>query len=158
MKNIPVFLIFFFGMYNTDAQISQTKCPRNFDGKKLAAVTKDIRKHKGETVAFDAEVVLIKKGYNDKPYFEVKLATGETLWIASMITGNYVTIGRKLRLLGYIGIVANDDEIGNKYNEGGIQIRTFAILDLETKNLQISDAFNNEVKQWMDGVMPKNAE
>ena len=150
--------LIFFVTTILNAQTSLTKCPRNLDGKKWAAIQKDPQKHKGETVAFDAEVLLIEEGYNEKPYFEVKLDTGETIWIASMIVGNYVALNRKLRLLGYVDVVASDDEIGSKYNKGGIQIRTFAILDLQTKSLQISDAFDAEVKQWMDGVMPKKAE
>lgn len=156
MLVLPIML--FIGIFHLKAQTPQTKCPRNFDARKLAIVQKDAQKHRGETVAFDAEVVTIEKGYNDKPYFKAKFETGETVWIASMITGNYVTVGRRLRLLGYIDPVSDDDEIGKRYNAGGIQVRTFAILDLESKSLQISDAFDKEVKLWMDGIMPRKVE
>lgn len=149
-------ILMLVGVPNLCAQTPKVKCPRNFDAKKLALVQKDAAKHKGETVAFDAEVVSIEKGYNDKPYFMACFENGDTVWIASMITGNYVTVGRKLRLLGYIDPVAADDEIGQRYNKGGIQVRVFAILDLESKSLQMSDAFNAEAKEWLDGIMPKN--
>ncbi len=149
-------ILMLVGVPNLCAQTPKVKCPRNFDAKKLALVQKDAAKHKGETVAFDAEVVSIEKGYNDKPYFMACFENGDTVWIASMITGNYVTVGRKLRLLGYIDPVAADDEIGHRYNKGGIQVRVFAILDLESKSLQMSDAFNAEAKEWLDGIMPKN--
>lgn len=159
MKYIALFalqILLLAGVPNLCAQTPKVKCPRNFDAKKLALVQRDVAKHKGETVAFDAEVVSIEKGYNDKPYFMACLENGDTVWIASMITGNYVTVGRKLRVLGYIDPVAADDEIGQRYNKGGIQVRVFAILDLESKSLQMSDAFNVEAKEWLEGIMPKN--
>jgi hypothetical protein len=146
------------GISNLYAQAPKVKCPRNFDSKKYALVQKDAAKHQGETVAFDVQVESIEKGYNEKPYFKACFESGDTIWIASMITGNYVTVGRKLRLLGYLDPVAADDEIGNRYNKGGIQVRVFAILDLESKSIQISDSFDKEVKEWMDGIMPKNVQ
>jgi len=161
MKYIAFFtlqILLLVGTPNLFAQTPKVKCPRNFDSKKFAVVQKDAAKHKGETVAFDAEVVSIEKGYNDKPYFQACFENGDTVWIASMITGNYVTVGRKLRLLGYIDPVAADDEIGQRYNKGGLQVRVFAILDLESKSLQMSDAFNREAKDWLEGIMPKNLE
>lgn len=151
-------ILIFVGIPNLWAQTPKVKCPRNFDAKKLALVQKDAAKHRGEIVAFDAEVVSIEKGYNDKPYFMACLENGDTVWIASMITGNYVTVGRKLRVLGYIDPVAADDEIGNRYNKGGLQVRVFAILDLESKSLQMSDAFDREAKEWLEGIMPKSLE
>jgi hypothetical protein len=146
-------LLLFSGVVH--AQTPQTKCPRNFEGKNLPAVKQNLKKRKGDTVAFDAEVISIEKGYNDKPYFRVKFASGDTVWIASMITGNHVRLGRKLRLLGYIDAVDTDDEIALKYNTEGIQVRVFAILDIESKNLQISDAFDKEAKEWLAGIIPK---
>jgi len=154
--NYPAILLLWFVLSGVlHAQGPQTKCPRNFEGKNLAVAKQQLQKRKGDTVAFDAEVVAIEKGYNDKPYFKVKLDNDENVWIASLLTGNHVRLGRKLRLLGYIDSVAGDDEIARKYNGDGIQIRVFAILDLESKNLQISDAFDAEAKEWLSGIIPK---
>lgn len=153
---LPILLL--VGVSDLYAQTPKVKCPRNFDAKKFALVQKDAANHQGEAVAFDAEVVSIEKGYNDKPYFQACFENGDTIWIASMITGNYVTVGRKLRLLGYIDPVAADDEIGQRYNKGGLQVRVFAILDHESKSLQMSDAFSREAKDWLEGIMPKNLE
>lgn len=141
--------------FSAAAQSKPVGCPRNLDGKSFVTLKNKMPTGKGNTVAFDAEVLRIEKGFNDKPYFEVKFDNGETIWISSMIVGNYVAKGRKLRILGYIDAVAPDDEIGKKYNAGGLQVLAFALLDLESKNLQMSDAFNGEAKEWLAGRIPK---
>lgn len=153
IKLTPFFALLFFlcGMAVVSAQKT---CPSNFDGKSLVAIKDKIKKHQGETVAFDAEVVEVKQGYNDIPYFKVTLDNGEMLWISSMVSDKYVKPKVKLRLLGYIDLVQKDDAIANKYNHSGFQVRVFAMLDHTTKQMQISNAFENEVKQWVAGSIP----
>ena len=153
IKLTPYFALLFFlsGMAVVSAQKT---CPSNFDGKSLVAIKDKIKKHQGETVAFDAEVVEVKQGYNDIPYFKVTLDNGEMLWISSMVSDKYVKPKAKLRLLGYIDLVQKDDAIANKYNYSGFQVRVFAMLDHTTKQMQISNAFENEVKQWVAGSIP----
>lgn len=157
MKHLSILLLctLLFTGITVNAQSKPAGCPRNLDGNSFIKLKNTIQKHKGDTVAFDAEVVAIEKGFNDKPYFKVKFDNGQTVWVSSMIVGNYVTPLRKLRLLGYIDEVASDDEIGRQFNPDGIQVLAFAILDLESKNLQMADAFNQEAKEWLSGRIPK---
>lgn len=135
---------------------SQKSCPRNFDGKDLIEVKKKVRKHIGEIVAFDAEVIEVGSGYNDIPYIHVKLDNGEMLWVASMMSAKLTAKGTKLRLLGYIDEVKPDDEIALLYNKDGLQVRAFAMLDHLSKQMQLSNAFEAEAKLWLSGTMPKN--
>lgn len=153
IKLTPFFALLFF-LSGMAVVSSQKTCPSNFDGKSLVAIKGKIKKHQGETVAFDAEVVEVKQGYNDIPYFKVTLDNGEMLWISSMVSDKYVKPKAKLRLLGYIDLVQKDDAIANKYNYSGFQVRVFAMLDHTTKQMQISNAFENEVKQWVAGSIP----
>jgi len=140
----------FFGMLKNFAQT----CPANFDGKSFEVIKNEIQKHQGETVAFDGEVLEIMKGYNDIPYFSIRLENGDELWISSLVSDKYVVKGAKLRLLGYIEMVASDDEIARQYNTAGYHIRVFAILDHVTKQIQMSNAFQAEIKVWLSGKIP----
>lgn len=153
MRLIFTFLFLIVGSYTL---VAQKPCPTNFDGKSLLVIQSKIKKHIGQTIAFDAEVVEIQSGYNDIPYFRVKLDNNEMLWIASMVSDKYVKAKAKLRLLGYIDVVQNDDVIAHRYNDSGYQIRVFAMLDHATKQMQLSNAFESEVKEWIAGTIPKD--
>ena len=151
VKGPILLLLMVLSVYLSSAQ---TKCPTNFDGKSFVKIKYDMDKHNGETVAFDSEVSEIRKGYNDIPYFKVKLENGEELWIASVVSDKYVVKGAKLRLIGYIELVQADDEIARQFNRTGYHVRVFAMVDHKTKQLQSSNAFDQEVKQWLGGQFP----
>lgn len=153
MKPKHYYLLLAFVFFGFQKNLAQT-CPANFDGKSFEVIKTEVQKHQGETVAFDGEVVAIMKGYNDIPYFSIKLENGDMLWIASMVSDKYVVKGATLRLLGYIEMVESDDEIARKYNMAGYHIRVFAILDHVTKQIQMSNAFHAEVKLWLSGKIP----
>ena len=149
------FLSLLFLMPDNYAQKLSNSCPRNFDGKTFLAIKKMIKKEVGKTVAFDAEVVAVEKGYNDLPYFSVKLDNNESLWIRSMMSNINVNPGHKLRILGYLAVVQADDEIGTAYNKNGVEVRAFAILDMQTKALDYSDVFEREALLWKSGKVPE---
>ncbi len=150
----PALLVLVF--FGCPPAMAQTKCPANFDGKSFDLIRNEIQKHQGETVAFDAVVSEVKKGYNDIPYFSVRLENGSELWIASMVSDKYVAKDAKLRLLGYIDLVQADDEIASKYNQDGFHIRVFAMLDHKTKQMQMANVFEAEVKLWLAGKIPSD--
>ena len=152
-NTIISFLFIVVGSYTI---VAQKPCPTNVDGKSFSNLKSNVRKHVGETVAFDAEVLAVKSGYNDIPYFSATLENGEVIWIASMVSDKYVKPKAKLRLLGYIDLVQSDDAIARQYNDSGFQIRVFAMLDHSTKQMQISNAFESEVKIWIAGSIPSN--
>lgn len=158
MKKHYVLLVLLCVFVSIPKLAAQKGCPKNFDGKALLEVKKKLRKHIGETVAFDAEVIEVGSGYNDIPYFHVRMDNGEMVWIASMITGKLTARGTHLRLLGYIDKVQEDDEIALRYNKDGFQIRVFAMLDHLSKQLQMSNAFKAETDEWLAGKIPKNRE
>lgn len=151
---IVFFVLFLFLGIVANAQTPSKSCPRNFDSKALIALKKSAKKNTDSVVAFDAVVKRIEKGYSDRPYFEVGLDR-ETIWVASMMGSHSTHVGQKIRILGYIGKVQKDDEIGMLYNKKGIQVRAFAILDTATKQLNFSDAFEKEAKLWQSGNIPK---
>lgn len=144
-------MFFLFGIQSGAAQV---KCPANFDGKSFEVIKNEMEKHQGETIAFDATVAEIRNGYNNIPYFSVRLDNGALLWIASMVSDKYVANRAKLRLVGYIDLVQADDAIASQYNQSGYHVRVFAMLDHKTKQLQASNAFDKEVKDWLGGKIP----
>lgn len=158
MKKYYTLLVLLFTFAAFTALQAQKGCPKNFGGTALLEVKKKVKNHMGETVAFDAEVIESGSGYNDIPYFRVKLDNGEMVWIASMISGRLTAKGTHLRILGYIDEVGSDDEVALRYNKDGFQIRAFAMLDHLSKLMHRSNAFQAETQAWLSGKIPKNRE
>jgi len=78
-----------------------TPYPTNFSGKDL----RKINELDGEIVAFNGLVTEIHSAHNDKPYYEVKLEGGNTIWIASLVNSGFEKKGKIIRLLGYVSKV-----------------------------------------------------
>jgi hypothetical protein len=131
---------------------SSTKnpCPTNFESKDL----KEIKKQNGEIVAFNGLVTKVHTAHNDKPYYQVKLEGGKTIWIASLVKSGFEKEGKILRLLGYISEVEND-EIAKKYNDSDYHILAFCVIELENKQIAMMPGSELQVKEWMNGTIPK---
>jgi len=125
-------------------------CPTNFTGKDL----KIIKKLNGEIVAFNGLVTEVHSAHNDKPYYQVKLEGGNTVWIASLVNSGYEKEGQIIRLLGYVSEVI-DDEIAEKYNQTDYHILAFCIIDMESKQMAMMPGSELQVKEWMNGTIPK---
>jgi hypothetical protein len=69
----------------------------------------------GRIIAFDAKVIQVQKGYQDKPYYQVEIPGGGKLWVGSLVKSGYELEGGKLHILGYF-TQAKDDAIAAKYN------------------------------------------
>lgn len=129
---------------------NENPCPVNFTGKDL----KIIKKLEGKIIAFNGLVTKVHFAYNSKPYYQVKLEGGNTIWIASLINSGYEKEGKIIRLLGYVSNVG-DDAIAKKYNETDYHILAFAILDLENKKMSLMPGSELQVKEWINGTIPK---
>ena len=128
-----------------------TPCPTNFIGKHV----KKIENLDGEIIAFNAMVTQVYKAYNDKPYYEVKLEGGNTIWIASLVNSGYEKEGSILRLLGYVSKVKSDDEFALKYNSEKYHILAFCIIDLDSKQMAMLPGSELQIKEWMGGRVPR---
>jgi hypothetical protein len=128
-----------------------TACPTNFTGKDL----KKIKKLDGEIVAFNALVTKVYSAHNDKPYYEVKLQGGKTIWIASLVNSGYEKEGNIIRLLGYVSGV-KDDEFAKKYNKTDYHILAFCVIDLESMQMAMMPGSDAQVKEWLNGQIPKS--
>ncbi|MFW5982859.1 MAG: hypothetical protein ACOCQ4_00005 [bacterium] len=127
-----------------------TPCPTNFSGKHL----REINKLDGEIVAFNGLVTKIHSAHNDKPYYEVKLEGGNTLWIASLVKSGFEKKGKIIRLLGYVAKVG-DDTIAKKYNKTDYHVLAFCVIDLDSKQMSMLPGSEMQVKEWMNGTVPK---
>jgi hypothetical protein len=127
--------------------------PTNFTGKDL----KKIKKLDGEIIAFNGLVTKVYSGYNDKPYYEVKLEGGNTVWIASLVNSGYEKEGKIIRLLGYVSKVEND-EVAKKYNKTDYHILVFCVIDMYSKQMAMMLGSELQVKEWMNGKIPKSKE
>ncbi|SDX51003.1 hypothetical protein [Aequorivita viscosa] len=131
---------------------SETKnpCPTNFESKDL----KKISKRNGEIVAFNGLVTKVYTAHNDKPYYQVKLEGGNTIWIASLVNSGYEKEGKIIRLLGYVSEVGND-EIAKQYNQTDYHILAFCVIDMDSKQMAMMPGSELQVKEWMNGTIPK---
>ena len=129
---------------------TQNPCPTNFEGKDL----KKIKKLNGEIIAFNGLVAEVHSAHNDKPYYQVKLEGGNTVWIASLVNSGYEKEGKIIRLLGYVSEVGKDD-IAENYNHTDYHILAFCIIDLDSKQMAMMTGSELQVKEWMSGTIPK---
>ncbi|MGL1889399.1 MAG: hypothetical protein OCD76_22985 [Reichenbachiella sp.] len=136
------------------ASSAQNPCPTNFVTNDLKKVKKNLDKWNGQIVAFNAMVEEVQKGYQDKPYYSVKLEGGGQIWIASLVTSGYETKGSILKILGYVGKTGND-ELAVKYNKSGFHVLALSVIDMTTKQLSMVPGSELQVKDWMNGQIPK---
>ncbi len=135
---------------NSADPTTKNPCPTNFESKDL----KKIKKRNGEIVAFNGLVTKVHTTHNDKPYYQVKLEGGKTIWIASLVKSGYEKEGKILRLLGYVSKVRND-EIVKKYNKSEFHILAFCVIEMETKQMAMLPGSELQIKEWMNGKIPK---
>lgn len=134
----------------TAANSNTEPCPTNFTGKDL----KKIKKLNGKIIAFNGLVTGVHSAHNDKPYYQVKLEGGNTIWIASLVNSGYEKEGKIIRLLGYISEVG-DDDFAKKFNQTGYQILAFCVIDMDSKQMVMMPGSELQVKEWMNGTIPK---
>lgn len=124
-------------------------CPTNFTGDNL----KNIKRLNGEIISFNGLITQVTTAHKDKPYYEVKLEGGNTIWIASLIKSNYEVKDNIVRILGYVSKVEND-EIVEKYNKTGYHILAFCIVDMNSKQIVLLPGSELQVKEWIEGKIP----
>lgn len=135
---------------NSTESEKNNPCPTNFEGKDL----KKIKKLNGEIIAFNGLVTEVHSAHNDKPYYQVKLEGGKTIWVASLVNSGYEKEGRILRLLGYVSEVGND-EVAKKYNDSDFHILAFCVIEMNSKQMAMMPGSEIQVKEWMNGTIPK---
>ena len=132
-------------------QSSQNPCPTNFEENDL----KKIKKLNGDIIAFNGLITEVHKAHNDKPYYQVKLEGGNTIWIASLVKSGYEKEGKILRILGYVSEVENDDKFAKKYNNTKYHILAFCVIDMESKQMAMLPGSELQIKEWISGKIPK---
>lgn len=134
---------------DSTASSKGVSCPTNFSGKDL----KQIRKLKGEIVAFNGRVAVVRQ-VNSKAYYQVELEGGNKIWIASLVNSEYEKEGRIIRLLGYVSGV-NDGDPVRRFNKSDFHVLAFCIVDIESKMIGMAPGSELQVKQWLNGSVPK---
>ena len=79
---------------------------------------------------------------------------GNTIWIASLVNSGYEKEGKIIRLLGYVSKVRND-EFAVTYNKTDYHILAFCVIDMDSKQMAMMPGSNLQVKEWMNGTIPK---
>jgi len=124
-------------------------CPTNFTGKDL----KKIKKLDGEIIAFNALVKQVSTS-NNKPYYEVKLEGGNTIWVASLVNSGFEVEGKIIRLLGYVSKVGVN-ELSKTDKTNDYHVLAFCVIDLDSKQIALMPGSEVQVKEWMNGTVPK---
>ncbi|WP_143017504.1 hypothetical protein [Catalinimonas alkaloidigena] len=128
---------------------NSTPCPTNFEGKDV----RKIKKLKGEIVAFNGLVSKVHAVHGNKPYYQVRLEGGNTLWVASLVNSEYEKEGNVVRLLGYVSEMEEGDT-ANEYNKTGFHILAFCVIDMDSKQMAMMPGAELQVKEWMSGTVP----
>lgn len=124
-------------------------CPTNFSGKDI----KQIEKWYGEIAAFNGLVTKVYITDKDKPYYEVKLEGGNTIWIASLVNSGYEIEGNVIRILGYVSEVVND-EVAKEFNDTNYHVLAFCVIDIKGGQMATVPGTEVQVKQWINGTVP----
>lgn len=133
---------------NTERNKSIT-CPTNFTGDSLS----NIDKLEGEIIAFNGLITKVKTAHKSKPYYEVQLEGGNTIWIASLITSKYEVADNIVRVLGFVSTIQND-KIAKKYNKSRYHVLAFCVIDMKTKQMSFLPGSELQIKDWVDGKIP----
>lgn len=129
---------------------TQNPCPTNFVGNDMDK----IKKLNGEIIAFNGLITKVHFAHNEKPYYQVKLEGGNTIWIASLVKSGYEKEGKILRILGYVSEV-EDDEFAEKYNNTKYHILAFCVIDVESKQMSMLPGAELQIQEWISGKIPK---
>lgn len=114
----------------------------------------NLKKRNGEIIAFNGLVSEVYSAHNGKPYYQVKLEGGNTIWIASLVNSGYEKERKIIRILGYVAEVGND-ETAKKYNQTAYHIYAFCVIAMDSKQMAILPGTELQVKEWMNGTIPK---
>ena len=132
---------------------SKNPFPTNFESKDLKLLKKHIKQWHGTIIAFDALVLDVKKGYQEKPYYKVRLHGGEEIWIASLINSGFEKKDNILRILGYVSKI-EDFDIAEDYHKDKFHILAFGVIDMNSKGLSMFPGSEMQIKEWKNGKVP----
>lgn len=134
-------------------RLSAQHCPVNFDSKTLKSAKKQVEEWGGRIIAFDAKVIQVQKGHQDKPYYQVEIPGGRKLWVGSLVKSGYEQEGGQLRILGYFTKVKND-AVAATHNPHDYHVLAFGIINVGTKQLAMVPGSERQIKQWVEGTVP----
>jgi hypothetical protein len=132
---------------------SNNPFPTNFDSKDLKKLKKNIDSWHGEIIAFDALVLDVKKGYQDKTYYKVRLLGGKEIWIASLVNSGFEKKNNILRILGYVSKI-EDFDIAEDFHSDKFHILAFGVIDMNSKGLSMLPGSEVQIKEWKNGKVP----
>lgn len=129
----------------------ENPCPVNFKSEDV----KHIKKLKGQIVALNGLVNKVYAAHKEKPYYEVALEGGKTIWIASLVDSGFEVKGKILRILGYVAEVG-DDKIAKKHNDRNYHILALCVIDImDSKQMAMMPGSELQIKEWIGGKIPK---
>lgn len=131
---------------------TQNPCPTNFDGSKVS----QLGSYHKEIIAFNALITDVHYSDNNLPYYQVTLEGGASLWIASLVNSGFEKKDKIIRVLGYVVEVEENDEFSRKHNKSAYHILVFGILDWETKQMAAFPGSELQVKEWLEGTIPRS--
>ncbi len=128
-------------------------CPISFSAKHLKKINKLI----GNIIAFDGLVTQMQIADNDKPYYLVELEDGNTIWISSTLNIAFEDKDKSVRILGYV-VEIGDEEMDKFFNQTNCYILPLCVVNLESKKLAAIPGAELQVKEWINGSVPKAKE
>src|SRR5690606_9969345 len=122
--------------------------PTNFNEQDF----KKIKKWKKKIIALEGTVVQVETSSKNTPYSKLRIGN-EKIWVVSMINSGFEKVGNKIKIVGYLIPVKNND-YESKFNQDKYQILAFGILDLNTNQLKYFPGSELQMKEWKNGKIP----
>ena len=137
---------------------AQESFPINFTSDSLRIAIQNINNWNGKIISLKGEITTIKKGYENKPYFLIKLGDSLSIWAGFLLNTNKndIRIKDTVKILGYFTKVNSDDKVAKKYNKSNFHVLCFAILNLRNKKLLYHPGANKQVSIWARGKIPNS--
>ena len=71
-----------------------------------------------------------------------------------MVKSGYEIKDNIIRVLGYVSEVGKD-KFAKKYNKTKFHILAFCVIDMKTKQIAMLPGSELQIKEWMNGKVPK---
>ncbi|WP_298538076.1 hypothetical protein [uncultured Algibacter sp.] len=153
MKNtlILVFLICSFGLSSAQTtKVTEKSFPTNFDQSKL----KKIKKFENKTIAFDGKILEVKNSRNNTPFYKLELGDNKYLWTVLMFKNESNIIGDKIRVVGYLNKIDQNDAKEEYLKEEKHMVIALGLVDFEKENFLFVNAGYKQKEQWIKGEIP----
>ena len=131
---------------NIKENLNKSSYPTNFNESDF----ENISDFNQKILSFDLEIIRVENSSKNTPYYYGKIGNSK-IWIFSMINSEFIKVGNKVRVVGYL---ISTDEIPSDINSDKFHLLSFGVLNLKNKKLDYFPGSELQMKEWKEGKIP----